>query len=380
MSRGLCAVTLCAGLAVPVGAHAGTAEPSGTPSVEASGSGSVVPGEPVTSSEGVEVTTYGTVRVAPSLDTTVPPVYQAVHAVQRVEDATVVYFSIGWSEGDGADGFSFVGRAPSDSRILNDYGSATFVNVVMPEQGLLLYAVPDPEDANGTPVGLSSATSALPEAPGQMNVLFAVLPALPEGVDTVDVTLGHSGVVTGVPVGDGLLEPTVAEDQVPVGTGWPEVPQEWLTTPARPAFSVRPLSAVTEDDDGFAREAEVGEQVVLDIAADVLFAFDSDDLSAAAVARVEEVAAEVATRAASGELQVVGHTDDNGPDDYNQDLSERRAAAVAEVLRPALADADLELVVQGRGETEPVADNGSEQGRQLNRRVSLGFTETAGQD
>ena len=65
-------------------------------------------------------------------------------------------------------------------------------------------------------------------------------------------------------------------------------------------------------------------------------------------------------------------------DTYNDDLSRRRAQAVADVLRPVLAPAGITLAVEGRGEREPVAENGSAEGRQLNRRVSVGFTQEQG--
>lgn len=65
-----------------------------------------------------------------------------------------------------------------------------------------------------------------------MGVMYTVLPPLPDGVDTVDVTLGFAAVVTGVPVADGLLEPTVEGPVVPLGTGWPEVPTERRSRPS----------------------------------------------------------------------------------------------------------------------------------------------------
>jgi outer membrane protein OmpA-like peptidoglycan-associated protein len=72
---------------------------------------------------------------------------------------------------------------------------------------------------------------------------------------------------------------------------------------------------------------------------------------------------------------VVGHTDSQGSDAYNDDLSRRRAEAVAAVLRPELAGGpELDLAVEGRGEREPVADNSTDEGRQANRRVSVTFT------
>ena len=69
-------------------------------------------------------------------------------------------------------------------------------------------------------------------------------------------------------------------------------------------------------------------------------------------------------------LVVAGHTDSEGEPGYNQDLSERRAAAVADWLVAKGVDAGR-LQSKGLGESQPVADNASEAGRALNRRVQL---------
>ncbi|MGJ7439588.1 OmpA family protein [Aquipuribacter sp. MA13-6] len=331
-----------------------------------------------TSSEGVEVTTYGTVTVAPDMRSDEAPAYQALHAVQRLAEHTVVYWSVGWPEEPDNTLMSVLGRNPTSGSRLDGVNSAQFVNIALPEQGLFLYAVQDPQESRTR--AATSGSDALPSEPGVMNVMYAVLPALPPDVDTVDVTLGYAGVVTDVPVGDGLLEPTVDGPEVPLGTGWPEVPDALLQPVQLPGFSNRPLFAPSEQVDGFSREAESGEQVSIDIAADVLFAFDSAELSDEAVTRLDEVAADLAERAAPGALTIVGHTDSNGSDAYNDDLSLRRAQAVADVLGPSLTDADLDISVEGRGESEPVADNGTEEGQQLNRRVTVGFTENPGSD
>lgn len=67
---------------------------------------------------------------------------------------------------------------------------------------------------------------------------------------------------------------------------------------------------------------------------------------------------------------VFGHTDDTGSAAYNQDLSERRAEAVAGVLvRNGVAPARVGAT--GLGETQPVASNATEEGRQRNRRVEV---------
>lgn len=379
LRQGLGVLLTCPLLLVAAAGHAATTAP-GSPDDSASGSPSAssTAGSTQTSSEGVEVTTYGTVRVAPDMRSDEPPAYQALHAVQRLPQHTVVYWSVGWPEEPGNTLMSVLGRNPTSGSRLDGLNSAQFVNVALPEQGLFLYAVQDPEESRTR--AATSGSDALPSEPGVMNVMYAVLPALPPDVDTVDVTLGYAGVVTDVPVGDGLLEPTVDGPEVPLGTGWPEVPDSLLQPVQLPGFSNRPLFAPSEQVDGFSREAESGEQVSIDIAADVLFAFDSADLSEEAVSRLGEVAVEIGERAAPGALTIVGHTDSNGSDAYNDDLSQRRAQAVADVLGPALTDADLDISVEGRGEREPVADNGTDEGQQLNRRVTVGFTENPGSD
>lgn len=73
-----------------------------------------------------------------------------------------------------------------------------------------------------------------------------------------------------------------------------------------------------------------------------------------------------------GEIRVVGHTDSRATDDYNQRLSEQRAAAVTLFLaRRGLAPERLAAI--GKGESEPRADNDSAEGMQRNRRVEIEF-------
>jgi len=69
-------------------------------------------------------------------------------------------------------------------------------------------------------------------------------------------------------------------------------------------------------------------------------------------------------------LAVEGHTDSVGGDDYNQTLSEHRAGAVREYLVAQGIPPDS-VTAQGFGKTMPVADNGTAEGRQQNRRVEI---------
>jgi outer membrane protein OmpA-like peptidoglycan-associated protein len=69
-------------------------------------------------------------------------------------------------------------------------------------------------------------------------------------------------------------------------------------------------------------------------------------------------------------LTVIGHTDNVGSDKYNQDLSLRRAHSVARYFESKRVD-PVRMAISGKGETQPVAANNSETGRQQNRRVEI---------
>ncbi len=68
-------------------------------------------------------------------------------------------------------------------------------------------------------------------------------------------------------------------------------------------------------------------------------------------------------------IEVQGHTDSRGSDAYNMDLSARRAATVLEYLRDG--GVTNQLTSRGYGETDPIASNDTDEGRQQNRRVIL---------
>jgi outer membrane protein OmpA-like peptidoglycan-associated protein len=80
--------------------------------------------------------------------------------------------------------------------------------------------------------------------------------------------------------------------------------------------------------------------------------------------------ADVVIRYGKTTLTVVGHTDNTGSAAYNQKLSEDRALSVARYLESKNVN-PMRLATWGKGETEPVASNGSESGRQANRRVEI---------
>jgi outer membrane protein OmpA-like peptidoglycan-associated protein len=254
------------------------------------------------------------------------------------------------------------------------------VRLVDPETSSVLEMLPHPENQDSVVADpFARPLSALPDEPGVMGVMAAVLPELSAETETVDVQLVFGATVPDVPVGDGAFEPMVPGDEViPLGTGWPQIDSDLVGRVQEPDLSVHGLAVVTEALDQSSVTTEEAEEVTIDLAADVLFAFDKADLSAAAQAKLAEVAAQVKERAAPGSLTIVGHTDSKGTDAYNNDLSKRRAQAVADALTPQIAGVELDITVEGRGESEPVADNSTDKGRQANRRVSVTYTIAGG--
>jgi outer membrane protein OmpA-like peptidoglycan-associated protein len=178
---------------------------------------------------------------------------------------------------------------------------------------------------------------------------------------------------------------TVVEDGV-VHAKWASDPQSavGVTAAVRDVSGdVRDVIIAVETADGSFGVAEGGPTTTVTVQADVLFAFDKADLTAAARAKLADVASELRTRRASGSVTVGGHADTRGDDRYNQVLSERRARAVAAALQPLVRDLQVSLIPQGFGDTRPVAANtkadGSDNpaGRARNRRVTVTFTPPA---
>ena len=115
--------------------------------------------------------------------------------------------------------------------------------------------------------------------------------------------------------------------------------------------------------------ARVGEGITVTFASGLLYDFDSDVVRAEAAQNLRNLASSL-EKYPNTDLLIVGHTDAVGTSEYNQALSERRARAAANYLTSqGVNPARLQAV--GRGETEPLATNDTEGGRQLNRRVEI---------
>jgi outer membrane protein OmpA-like peptidoglycan-associated protein len=113
----------------------------------------------------------------------------------------------------------------------------------------------------------------------------------------------------------------------------------------------------------------VGEGIQVSFASGLLFAFDSDSIQEAAGTNLRELASSL-QKYPDSQLLIVGHTDNVGDDSYNQALSQRRSNSAATYLA-AQGVARTRLAATGKGESEPVATNETDDGRQKNRRVEV---------
>jgi outer membrane protein OmpA-like peptidoglycan-associated protein len=117
-----------------------------------------------------------------------------------------------------------------------------------------------------------------------------------------------------------------------------------------------------------------GNDVVLNMPSHVTFATDSAQISPAFQSTLDQVASTI-SEYADTRVQIAGHTDSTGSESYNQQLSERRAQAVANYLiGRGVAGSRISTV--GYGETQPVASNDTVEGRQQNRRVEIVLSPT----
>jgi outer membrane protein OmpA-like peptidoglycan-associated protein len=118
-----------------------------------------------------------------------------------------------------------------------------------------------------------------------------------------------------------------------------------------------------------ALQAEVTDRGLVVTLGDVLFASGTAALNGVGDSHLGKLAVFLG-KYPDRTVQIEGHTDSIGSDDYNQGLSQRRADAVKSYL-VAQSIAATRLTASGKGEHSPVGDNGSSTGRQQNRRVEV---------
>lgn len=111
--------------------------------------------------------------------------------------------------------------------------------------------------------------------------------------------------------------------------------------------------------------APPAERIIL--ASDALFDFDKADLIPQGQATLVKLARNIKE---TDQLIITGHTDDVGSESYNLELAQRRADAVRDfLLTQKIASGQIETI--SKGESEPIADNATDEGRAANRRVEF---------
>ena len=112
-----------------------------------------------------------------------------------------------------------------------------------------------------------------------------------------------------------------------------------------------------------------GDKLYVALPSGILFDVDKDQIRPEAKPSLA-TSADVLVKYPDTYVTVEGHTDSTGSQEHNQSLSERRAMRVRDVLAGNGVPMER-LSVRGYGETDPIADNATPEGRQLNRRVQL---------
>ena len=124
-----------------------------------------------------------------------------------------------------------------------------------------------------------------------------------------------------------------------------------------------------EEDLEGAKVERVGEGIKVTFDSGILFAVNSYQLSEQSKEEIAKLA-EILQKYEDTNIMFAGHTDNTGSEEYNLELSEERAKAVAEYAAFTGVDASR-MTITGYGESDPIADNSTVAGRAENRRVEV---------
>ncbi len=124
-----------------------------------------------------------------------------------------------------------------------------------------------------------------------------------------------------------------------------------------------------EEDLEGAKIERVGEGIKITFDSGILFDVNSSQLKTASKEEISKLA-EILQKYEDTNVMFAGYTDNTGREEYNQQLSEKRAKAVAEYAAFVGVDANR-MTITGYGENDPIADNSTVEGRAQNRRVEI---------
>jgi outer membrane protein OmpA-like peptidoglycan-associated protein len=113
----------------------------------------------------------------------------------------------------------------------------------------------------------------------------------------------------------------------------------------------------------------IGEGIQVTFASGLLYNFDSDAIRPESAENLRNLASSL-RKYPNTDLLIVGYTDALGTTEYNQDLSQRRASSASGFLH-SQGVASTRMHASGKGESESLASNETEAGRQMNRRIEV---------
>src|SRR5699024_2054090 len=154
--------------------------------------------------------------------------------------------------------------------------------------------------------------------------------------------------------------PEGASPNVPDGPNIPDCPE--YETPNITDFPDVDLPNVKIEGDE--------EEITMQVPDGLLFDFDQHELRSEAKETLDEVAKALEQYDGS-DVQINGHTDNQSDEEYNMNLSEKRATSVEDYLYNEGALDNVNAKTKGYGDTKPIASNDDEEGRQKNRRVEV---------
>jgi OOP family OmpA-OmpF porin len=172
-----------------------------------------------------------------------------------------------------------------------------------------------------------------------------------------------------IPLGRSEAPPAQPPEEQPTQV----VPTEEPPAPAPEAAAPPPCEPPAPGQPVNLEGCKTGDTIVL---RGVNFDFNKASLTVNARQLLDQVADALLARS-DIKVEIDGHTDGKGSASYNQKLSERRAESVKQYLVGRGIDAGR-MSTKGFGKSKPIADNSTDEGRELNRRVELKVTESGG--
>ncbi|NGZ75201.1 OmpA family protein [Saccharibacillus alkalitolerans] len=155
----------------------------------------------------------------------------------------------------------------------------------------------------------------------------------------------------------------------PITPGTPIKPGKAIEpgTPIKPGKAIEPGTPIKPGEPITFGTGD--EPVKLEIEDTLLFDYDKAELKPEASKTLDGIV-KALKELDGASVEIQGHTDDRGSDDYNLDLSERRAQAVLRYFEESGLE-NVNFTAAGYGKKQPVASNDTEEGRGRNRRVDL---------